>query len=94
MDLNSEFLFRLPGWRHLLSLSELETEIDNIIIERVGKDFAEMDSVMLDFADSMRDNIVQSMKVEIYDTKVMKKTDKAPVTLGKMPISTVIKKFQ
>lgn len=93
VDMSNEFLFRLPGWKHLLSLAELERQIDEIIAERLHLDFSNMDDAMADVIASYRETLEHQIAVEIYDTRRMKKTEKAPVTLGTMTVSTVLKKF-
>lgn len=93
IDMSNEFLFRLPGWKHLLSLAELEQQMDEIIAERLHIDFGNMDDAMAEVIADHRETMEQQIAVEIYDTRRMKKTEKVPVTLGTMTVSTVLKKF-
>jgi len=91
--MNHEFLFRLPGSRHLLALAELEREIDNRIIEMVGADFDAMDEAMIQSAIDIRTGIERSLKVEVYDSKILRSDKKDNAVVGTMTVSAVHEKF-
>ena len=74
----AEFLFRLPGSNRLLSLSELECEMDTVIATSMRDDFSAMDRIM----------------VEIFDSRVLRNNLPTKATLGKIPVSAAIQKFQ
>ena len=75
--MNSEFLFGIG--RKLLTLQELERDMDAIITSRVLNDFAFMDRRI----------------VEIYDQRQRNDKNSPPLrSLGKMPVGVVLQKFR
>jgi len=75
--LNSEFLFGIG--RKLLTLQELERDMDATITSRVLNDFAFMDRRI----------------VEIYDQRQRNDKNSPPLrSLGKMPVGVVLQKFR
>lgn len=75
--MKDEFLYRWPGARHLMNLKELEARMDRIISEQVRHDFDVMDSIM----------------VEVFDSKILRRDNGQQATLGKMSIASVVQKF-
>lgn len=75
--MNSEFLFGIG--RKLLTLQELERDMDATITSRVLNDFAFMDRRI----------------VEIYDQRQRNDKNSPPLrSLGKMPVGVVLQKFR
>lgn len=76
--MSDEFLYRWPGGKHLLSLMELEKRMDQILGDQIKHDCDMMDHIM----------------VEVYDTRILRRHSNDIATLGKMPVSAVVQKFQ
>ena len=75
--MNSEFLFGIG--RKLLTLQELERDMNATITSRVLSDFAFMDRRI----------------VEIYDQRQRNDKNSPPLrSLGKMPVGVVLQKFR
>lgn len=83
MSRDDEFLFRMPGGKHLFSLGELVERMDEEIARRVQSDLAAIDTAMMDH-----------IMVEVYDSKFFRTNDPTKATLGKISISSAIQKFQ
>jgi len=77
--MKNEFLFQLEKMGHLMNLRELESEMNNIISERVRGDFRKMDRII----------------VRIYDNRQPESEASPPLkSLGKMPLDVAIQKFR
>ena len=87
-----EFLFRLHGTSELLTMKELLERMDDIISEKVQRDFKEFDNAAIKAMEDMMDAFKSSKKVEIYDSKLISKSA-TKSTLGDMTVKAALEKF-
>ena len=82
----------MHGTGQLLTLPELVERMNNIITDRVQRDFKEFDEIALMAMNNMLESLERRTKVEVFDSKLISR-NATNATLGDMSVAAAIEKF-
>lgn len=81
-----------------MSLIELEHRMDEVIARQIGRDIDKIDTAFFaqmreEFA-SRDHSVLDNIMVEIYDARILRSNSPEGAAIGKMSVSSAVRKFQ